>query len=169
MTNPVRDAIPAQRCKCGHFAKPDEVTKCRYCECREHRPDRDIYGGHNPDEPPGAEAALEFFKAEMGRAQKDLERASNEEVDAELARDMARARLMLSDDCPVTGTFDGVRVTVGQRDAWVLLHSEDAEREYRVKKMAREAAAKRLDVLGRQAITQASIAKSVGQGYGMTR
>ena len=166
---PLDGAMPAVKCACGHFARPDEVTECKFCDCKDHRPAQSPYGGHNPEEPPGAEAALEYFKAQMEVARQELAQASNEEVEAELARDMTKARLTLDDECPVTGVFDGVRVTVGQRDAWLLLRTEDEEREYRLKKLAREAALKRLDVLGRQAITQASIAKSVGTGYQMTR
>lgn len=170
MSHPLDGTIPAPKCAtCPHHVPLGEVTGCRFCGCTDHRPAKSPYGGHNPDEPPGAEAALEYFKDEMEVARLELAQASNEEVEAELALDMARARLVLSGDCPVTGVFDGVRVTVGQRDAWVLLHCVNEEREHRIRKLRREAAAKRLDVLGRQAITQASIAKSVGTGYNLTR
>lgn len=172
MTNPVRDAIPAQRCECGHWARPDEVTECRFCGCKEHRPARSAgtpYAGHDPQTPPGAEAALEYFKNEMELARLELAEASDEEVEAELARDKARWALELSDECPRAGTFDGVRVLASYVNAWISSRITAEEREYRRKKAAREAAAKRLDVLGRQAITQASIAKSVGTSYQGTR
>lgn len=174
MSHPLRNTIPAAKCtECDHFAPVGEITECKRggCACKRHTGERSgsPYRGNDPESPEGAEAALEYFKAEMEAARRELAQASDEEVAAELARDMTRARLMLSDECPVTGVFDGVRVTVGQRDAWLLLRTEDEEREYRLRKLARTAAEKRLEVLGRQAITQASIAKSVSTGYNLTR
>jgi metal-sulfur cluster biosynthetic enzyme len=171
VTTPAEATIPAAKCEqCGHHARIDEITACRYCDCTRHvgaRPGP--HQGHDPQTPPGAEAALEYLKEEMERARLELAGASDAEVEAELARDAARRKLQLSDECPPVGVFDGVRVTVAWQKAWIDDRIVAEEREYRLKKKAREAAAKRLDVLGRQAITQASIAKSVGTGYQFTR
>lgn len=166
MKNPARDATPAARCACGHWARPDEVTACRFCDCAEHRPARSLYQGNDPQTPAGAEVALEYFKDEMERARLELAEASDEEITAELARDAARRERELSDECPKLGAVvNDRRISVSYVKAWVDSQIPGEEREYRLKKAAREAAAKRLDVLGRQAITQASIAKSVGTSY----
>ena len=173
MNSPVRDAIPAQRCRCGHWARPDEVTECRFCDCKDHRPARaaaSAHQGRDPQDPVAAEAALEYFKDEMELARLELADASDAEIDAELARDAARRAWELAEECPKVGAIvNERRITVAYVKAWCNSRITAEEREYRRKKAAREAAAKRLDVLGRQAITQASIAKSVGTGYNLTR
>lgn len=171
MSHPLTGTIPAEKCACGHFARADEVTACRFCDCRQHRPARSgPYQGHDPQTPPGAEAALEYFKDEMELARLELAEASDAEIDAELARDAAWREWELSDECPKVGAIiDDRRITVSYMKAWIGSRITAEEREYRRKKAARAAAAKRLDVLGRQAITQASIAKSVGTSYQGTR
>jgi hypothetical protein len=171
MSHPLDGTIPAVKCaNCPHHVPLGDVTACRFCDCQEHAPKaQSPYGGHNADEPPGAEAALEYFKAEMDVARRELEQASNGEVEAELARDAARRKWEFDDECPPVGVFGGIRTTARRQAAWIDNHIADEEREYRLAKSRREAASKRLDVLGRQAITQASIAKSVGTGYNLTR
>ena len=117
------------------------------------------------DTPPGAEARLEDIQGALEKAGKDLAEAADDETDAELARDAARDRLLLDPDCPKCGTFDHVRVTVAERDAWVNSRIVDLESEYRHKKRARERAENRLRILERQGGIQQSIARSVTETY----
>lgn len=109
------------------------------------------YGGHDPQTPPGAEAALQSFSDALEPARQ--------------ARDAARRGWLLSDECPKAGVFDGVRVTVAERDAWVEDRIAGEERTFRLAREKRKAAAKALDILGRQASYQQTISKSVGDSY----
>jgi hypothetical protein len=127
--------------------------------------DPDFASAAPADTPPGAEARLEAYKAELEKAGLDLAEAADAETDAELARDAARDRLLLSPDCPRCGTFDGVRVTVAERDAWVNSRIVDLEREYRHKRRARERAEGKLRILERQGGIQQSITASVRETY----
>jgi hypothetical protein len=117
------------------------------------------------DTPPGAEARLGDYRDALEQAGKDLAEAADAETDAELARDAQRDRLLLSPDCPKCGTFEHVRVTVAERDAWVNSQIVDLEREYRHKKRARERAEGRLRILERQGGIQQSITASVREAY----
>jgi hypothetical protein len=155
--------IPAGKCACGHWARADEVTECRYCDCTQHRVSP--YGGHNPQDPPGAEAALQSFSDALEPAREELAAAVDEEVRAELARDSAKRYWLLHGTCPKTGVFDGVRVTVAERDAWVEEKIADKEYEFRMAEVKRKAAAKKLAILERQSSVQQSISKSVGEAY----
>lgn len=156
--------IPAGRCgECPHYARADEVTECRYCNCKRHV--ASPYGGHDPQTPPGAEAALDSLKEALGAAQEELAEAADAEVTAELDRDAAHRRWMLSPECPPVRVLDGVRTTVAQRDAWVADKIAEEERAYRLAKTARQAAQKKLDVLGKQGSFQQSIGRSVGDSY----
>ena len=115
--------------------------------------------------PPGAEARLEDYQAALEQAGKDLADAADAETDAELARDSARDSLLLDPACPKCGTFDHVRVTVAERDAWVNSQITEQEREYRLAKRARERAENRLRILERQGGIQQSITRSVTETY----
>lgn len=117
------------------------------------------------DTPKGAEDRLEGYQEALEQAGKDLAEAADAETDAELARDAARDALLLSPDCPKCGTFDHVRVTVAERDAWVNSQITDLEREYRHKRRARERAEGKLRILERQAGIQQSVTRSVGESY----
>ena len=157
-------AVPAAKCACGHYARIDEVgTFCRYCECTEHR--ASPYQGHDPQTPPGAEAALQTFSDDLEPARIELREAADAEVEAELTRDAARRKWLLSDECPQTGSFGGVRVTVAYRDAWVDDKIADEERAFRLAREPRKAAAKRLDILGKQGSFSQTLAKSVDGSY----
>ena len=117
------------------------------------------------DTPKGAEDRLEKYQEALGQAGKDLADAADAETDAELARDSARDSLLLDDNCPKCGTFDHVRVTVAERDAWVNSQITEQEREYRLAKRARERAENRLRILERQGGIQQSITRSVTSAY----
>lgn len=155
--------VPAMKCACGHFARPDEVTKCRFCDCERHV--ASPYGGHDPQTPPGAENALQSFSDALEEARKELAEAADEEVKTELARDSAKRYWLLSSQCPPVGVFDGVRTTVAQRDAWVEEKIADKEMEFRLAREKRRAAAKKVDILSKQGSYQQSISKSVGDSY----
>lgn len=156
--------IPAGRCgNCTHWARPDEVTRCPHCDCPRHV--ATPYGGHDPQTPPGAENALQAFSDALEEARRELAAAADEEVDAELARDAAQRRAELSPAAPKVGVFDGARTTVAMKAAWVAEQIAEEERAYRLATVKRKAAAKRLDILGKQGSYQQSISKSVGDSY----
>ena len=117
------------------------------------------------DTPKGAESRLEGYQEALEQAGKDLAEAADAETDAELARDSARDSLLLDPNCPKCGTFDHVRITVAERDAWVNSQIMEQERKYRLARRARERAENRLRILERQGGIQQSIARSVGESY----
>lgn len=162
MSHPLRDAIPAGRCEsCGHFAPATgEIGTCTRCICQRHAaPGRNSpYGGNDPSSPVGAETALQAFMRELDTARERLEAASNDEVDAELARDAAKRRWLLTDDCQALRT-------VAERKAWADARCETEERAFRVAKARREAARAALGVLGKQLSAQQSISRSVATSY----
>lgn len=170
MSHPLDGTRPAPRCACGHHCRPDEVTECRFCDCKDHRPARDApgspYQGYDPQTPAGAEAAVQAFSDALEPVRQALAEAVDAEADAELDLEVAKARLILSDECPVVGVFGGVRVTVAQRDAWVLLRTTDEVRALKKATAARKIAEKALDVTGRKLMAQQSITRSVGGSYG---
>jgi len=155
--------VPAMKCNCGHFARPDEITVCRFCDCERHI--ASPHGGHDPQTPPGAEAALQSFSEALEVARQELADAADEEVKTELARDSAKRYWLLSDKCPPVGVFDRVRTTVAQRDAWVEEKIADKEMDFRLAREKRRAAAKKVDILSKQGSYQQSISKSVGDSY----
>lgn len=169
MSHPLRDTIPAGKCPgCGHWARPDEVTECRHCNCPHHR--ATPYNGHDPQTPPGAEAALEYFKTSLAEAQEGLERAANEEVDAEMDLDERRRELILSDDCPQAAGPNRT-CTVAYQRAWIDAQPGVREliRAHRHAKARRGAAEKVLKVVERVSSIQQSISRSVGSDYPGTR
>lgn len=120
---------------------------------------------YDPDTPPGAEAKLETYRDALDEARDALRKARDEELEAEQARDTARRRAQLSPDCPKVGVFDGVRTTVAYQVAWIEEQIAEQEAEYRVKKLARQAASDHLRTLGKQGSFQQSLTKSVADSY----
>ena len=155
MSHPLRDTVRAVRCDCGKYAPPGQP--CSNCGTVNGS---SPYRGHDPQSPPGAEAALQSFLEALGPAREALEAAANEEVGAELARDAARRKWMLQAP-PVRRN----EWTVAERDCWVEDHITEEERAYRLAKAKRQAAAKVLDVLGKQLSAQQSINRSVSASY----
>ena len=124
MSHPIRSTtLPAGRCpECDHFAPAGgEIGTCSRCQCTRHAaPDpRSPYMGHDPQSPPGAEAALQAFSCQLDAATEKLRAARDAELEAEEARDAAQWEATLSPECPQPGVYDGVRITVAYRDAWV--------------------------------------------------
>jgi hypothetical protein len=126
-----------------------------------------LHGGHDPQTPPGAEAALQSFSDALEPARQELAAAADEEVAAELARDAAKRHWLLTPDPqrPKPGVFDGVRVTVAERDAWVEDKIAEEELAFRLAREKRKAAAKRLEILSKQGSYQQSINRSVSTSY----
>ena len=163
VSHPLAGTIPAAKCpECGHWARPDEVTECRHCDCKHHR--ASPYQGHDPQTPPGAESALAAFMKALFDAQQALEQAANEEVDAEMDLEERRRELMLSDDCP-RAAGPGRTATVAYQNAWIDQQVADLIRTHRIARARREAAEKVLKVLERNSSLQQSISRSVGQSY----
>ena len=154
------ETIPAGRCGCGHWARPDEVTECRMCDCKRH-----VSGSRDPQTPPGAERDLQSYSDALEEAGELLAAARNAELDAEEARDSARRRAQMSPDCPPAGVFNGVRITVAYVAAWVEDQIADEERAYRLAKVARQAASDHLRKVGKQGSFQQTLTKSVGNAY----
>lgn len=164
MNHSPRDASPALRCECGHFARRDEITECRFCNCARHIA-ASLYHGHDPQSPPGAESALQSYSEALDDAVGKLEQARNAELEAEEARDAAKWEALLSDECPQTGVKDGKRITVAYRDAWVAREIARQESAYRAAKVVRQAASAHLGKLNSQSSIQQTIAKSVTSSY----
>ncbi len=152
MSYPIRDTIPAVKCACGKYAPAGQP--CTNCGAI------NPYKGHDPATPPGTEAALQSLIDALDGARVELEAAVNAETDAELTRDAAYRKWMLQAP-PVRRN----EWTVGERDAWVADHVADEERAFRLAKVARQAAQKKLDILRSQLSAQQSISRSVGDSY----
>jgi hypothetical protein len=116
-----------------------------------------VHQGHDPQTPPGAEAALESFQDALEDVRKTLARLRDEEVQAKAARDAAHRRAILSPECPKVRRNEW---TVAERDAWV-----DDKIAYDLARAARQAAADHLHTLGKQGGFQQSIAASVRTSY----
>lgn len=155
---PREATIPSGRCACGHLAPVGEVITCSRPGCGCERHTGSLYRGNDPATPEGAETALQTFMDALDTARERLEEASNAEVDAELARDAAKRRWLLSDECQALRT-------VAERKAWAEARTEPEERAFRIAKARREAARGVLDVLGKQMSAQQSINRSVSTSY----
>ena len=162
MTSPLRDARTAGKCECGHFARPDEITPCRFCDCPRHVSSPGPRGGHDPMTPPGAEAALDDLKDALEEATAELVRARNAELDAEEARDEAKRAALLSPECPVPSRGGW---TVAQQGAWVAEQFKAEESAYKAARTARQAASDHVSKVSKQASVQQSIAGSVKESY----
>ena len=160
MSHPLNGTVRAVRCDCGKFGPPGQP--CVSCGATMNG---SPYRGHNPQEPPGAEAALQSFSDALDDAVEKLKAARDAELEAEDARDAARWKALLSEDCPQPGVYDGVRITVAYRDAWVQREIDGEERALRAAKVVRQAAVAHLDKLKSQASVAQTIAKSVAGQY----
>ena len=123
------------------------------------------YRGHDPETPPGAEAALQEFSDALESARKALKAARDAEVTAQEAHKAALRRTRLSPECPKAGVFDGVRVTVAYVNDWVEDQCADEEMEWLLARAARQAASDHLRTLSKQGSIQQSISNSVSQSY----
>ena len=120
---------------------------------------------YDPDTPVGAEAKLESYRDDLDKACEQLRQARDAEVDAKDARDAAKRRAQFDPLCPKVGVFDGVRTTVAYQTAWIEDQIVDEEREYQLKKLARQAASEHLKKLGKQGSFQQSLTNSVRDTY----
>ena len=154
------ETIPAGRCECGHWARPDEIGECRLCDCKRH-----VSGSRDPQTPPGAERDLQSYSDALEEAGEKLAAARNAELDAEEARDTVKRRAQLSPACPLPGVFNGARITVAYVAAWVEEQVKDEERAYKLAKVARQAASDHLRKVGKQGSFQQTLTKSVSAAY----
>jgi hypothetical protein len=118
-----------------------------------------------PETPVTTESRLRW----LGRALEDntgaLKEMRDAELEAEEARDSARRGALLSSECPRTGTFGGLRITVAERDAWVEEHIKDEEHTYRIAAAATKAAEDQRRKLESQLRAAQSINSSVRESY----
>lgn len=118
-----------------------------------------------PQTPPAAEAKLQAYQAAMDAAVKALADARNAELEAEEARDAAKRRAQLSEECPPVGVFGGKRTTVAFQKAWIEDQIQAEERAYKLAKVARQAASDHLRKLTKQGQFQQSITSSAREAY----
>jgi hypothetical protein len=163
MTHPHHDTIPARKCACGHFARIDEVTTCRFCDCTEHRGAvNGSHQGYDPQTPAGAETALQSFSDALDEARELLAAKRDLEVDALAALKEAKRRALLSDECPKVRRNE---CTVAERDAWAEDQAAGEEKAWMLAKADRQAAADHLHTVGKQGAFQQSIGASVRESY----
>jgi hypothetical protein len=123
----------------------------------------------NPDAeltPVEVERHLKVLFNELARAQGDLREARDSELDAKRSYELARARAVLSQECPKVSRKEG-GATVDERDAWVTLQIADAEEIYAVASVARANTEDYLRMLRQQAEIIRSLGTSVRQAYEM--
>lgn len=123
------------------------------------------YQGHDPQEPPGAEAALTSFSDQLEAARLALAEKRDQEVQAKQAWSKAKRRARFSAECPRAGTFDGVRVLKDDVDAWIDDQCADEELAYELAKTARQAAKDHHETLRTQGSLAQTLSKSVADAY----
>jgi hypothetical protein len=123
------------------------------------------YHGHDPQTPPGSEAALASISDALEDARQKLRRARDLEVAAKADRDAARRRARFAPDCPKAGVVDGVRTTVAYVEAWIEEQTAEEDLAYELARTARLAAGDHLHTLGQQGSLAQSLSRSVGQSY----
>lgn len=128
-----------------------------------------LHDGHDPETPPGAEAALANLADDLDDAREHLRRARDREVAAKHARDAARRQARFSPDFRKPGVYDGVRITVAEAEDWLDDQVADEDLTHELAKAARQAAADHLRTLGQQLSAQQSISRSVGNDFAGTR
>lgn len=97
-------------------------------------------------------------------AEKQLAEARDTEVEAEIAYQTTRRKLLLSDDCPKVSRGN---VTVADRDAWIDNSCADEWMAYRLAQTACQAAQDHVRTVRDVASTVQSIASLVRQAYSM--
>lgn len=118
--------------------------------------------GHDPQTPPGAEAALQSFSDALEDARQALADKRDLEVDALAALKSAKRRALLSPDCPKVRRNEW---TVAERDAWAEDQCADEELAWMLARAARQAASDHLRTVGKQGGFQQSIGASVRDSY----
>jgi hypothetical protein len=122
------------------------------------------YQGHDPQTPPGAEAALQTFSDALEAGRLKLVAARDAEVVAKDAYRKAKRKALLSAECPKAAGPNRT-CTVAERDAWVEDQVADEELVYELAKTARVEANEHLKTLREQGSIQQSISKSVADSY----
>jgi hypothetical protein len=121
-------------------------------------------GGYVSLNPVQVEQKLVQSVRELYAAEKDLAEARDAEVEAEIAYQSSRRRLLLSDACPKVSRGS---VTVADRDAWVDNECADEWMSYRLTQVKCQAAQDHVRTVRDVASTVQSIASLVRQAYSM--
>lgn len=98
----------------------------------------------------------------LAKAELELKRARDAEVDARHTFEAARRRTMLSDDCPKV-TRGGV--TTAERDAWVEEQSSSAELLFQIAEVRRQAAKDHYETVNTQAMLAMAILRSIDTAF----
>jgi|SRR5690625_1177723 len=114
--------------------------------------------------PPVIEAKMRSLVNDLARAQVELAKARDAEVDAKHVFEAERRRAMLSADCPKVSRGG---VTTAERDSWVAAQAADAERDYDIKVAIREAARDRIQTLRDQSMLVMALSRSVQTSMGL--
>lgn len=114
--------------------------------------------------PPVIEAKMRSLVNDLARAQVELAKARDAEVDAKHVFEAERRRAMLSSDCPKVSRGG---VTTAERDSWVAAQAADAERDYDIKVAIREAARDRIQTLRDQSMLVMALSRSVQTSMGL--
>lgn len=117
-----------------------------------------------PLTPVAVERKLRQIFNDMGRAQGDLSKARETEVEAKHGYERAHRAAMLSDQCPKVARGG---YTTAERDAWVDEQCAILRQTYEVAEVRRKAAEEHLRTLYQQGTLAAVLAKSVHQAYSM--
>lgn len=123
------------------------------------------HGGHDPQTPPGAEAALTEFSDQLEAARLMLAEKRDAEVMAKDTWNKAKRRARFSPGCPKAGTYDGVRILKDDVDAWIDDQVADEGLAYELSKTARQAAKDHHDTLRTQGSLAQTLSKSVADSY----
>lgn len=128
-----------------------------------------LHDGHDPETPPGAEAALANLASQLDGARAALAAARNAEVAAKHLHDRARRAARYSPGFRKPGVYDGVRVTVAEAEDWLDDQVADESDAHDLATTIRQAAQEHLRTLGQQLSAQQSISRSVGNDFAGTR
>lgn len=120
---------------------------------------------YEPDSPPRSEERLDRLSAALEANERALKEAADELLDAGDDRDSAWRMAILSDECPKTGVYNGRRITVAERDAWVGEQIKTEERRLKEAQIKMKAAEDQRRKLEGQLRAAQSITASVRESY----
>lgn len=115
--------------------------------------------------PVAAEKRLVALDNEMTRAELDLRRARDAEVEAQHAYEAARRRAGFDKDCP---RVERGGATVDMRKQWIEDQCAEEGRTYDIKTAAREAAQDHHRTVRDQAMVAMALLRSVSVAYSMS-
>lgn len=121
-------------------------------------------GGYVSLNPVQVEQKLVQSVRDLYAAEQKLAEARDAEVEAEIAYQTAKRRLLLSEDCPKVSRGS---VTVADRDAWIDNECADEWMAYRITQVKCQAAQDHVRTVRDVASTVQSIASLVRQAFSM--